>query len=83
MSTGERIAVPARSRALLERMIEQRDRISAQIDAVLEGVRTALDVPEGWQIVGLDQGFTPPSAPPLQSNGAQEEEVEEGDPAPR
>lgn len=75
------IAIPDKSRAVLEQLIEQRDRIGIQIEAVIMGVRTALDVPDDWQIASLAQGFVAPSAA-RQSNGAEQDEGKEGASAP-
>ena len=58
---GKSIAIPARSREVLERLIEQRDRIAGQMEAFIEGMRTALDVPEGWALRTLDEGFVAPA----------------------
>lgn len=55
------IALPAKSRELLRELVQQREHVNALLDAALAGVRTALDVPDGWQLVSLDAGFTPPA----------------------
>jgi hypothetical protein len=55
------IALPAKSRELLRELIQQREHVDALLEAALAGVRSALDVPDGWQLVSLDAGFTPPA----------------------
>jgi len=55
------IALPAKSRTLLRELIQQREHVDALLEAALAGVRSALDVPDGWTLVSLDAGFTPPA----------------------
>ena len=57
------IALPAKSRELLRELVQQREHVNALIEAALAGVRSALDVPDGWALVSLDAGFAPPAPP--------------------
>lgn len=56
------IALPVRSRELLDNLLRERERVNGLLEAALAGVRTALDVPEGWVLTSLEAGFAPPAA---------------------
>lgn len=58
---AERIAVPAKSKQLITDLIGQRDKVIGLIEAALAGVRSALDVPDGWVLQDLEAGFAPPA----------------------
>lgn len=58
---ADRIAVPAKSKLLLTNLIGERDKVIGLIDAALAGVRSALDVPDGWILQDLEAGFAPPA----------------------
>lgn len=68
----ERIAIPARSRVILERLITQRDSIVGQMEAFIEGMRTALDVPDGYVLRTVDEGFVAPTAPAEEQAAVEE-----------
>ena len=55
------IALPAKSRALLVELIQEQKRIAGLIEATISGIRSALDVPEGWALRTLDEGFVAPA----------------------
>lgn len=69
MSEQTTIALPQKARELLENLLRERERVNGMIDAALAGVRTALDVPDGWVMVSLDTGFAPPEPPPVDAHG--------------
>lgn len=71
MSTGERIAVPERSRRLLEELIKERERLNGLIEAAVQATRAALDVPDGWALRSLDEGFVAPDAGPEMELGKE------------
>jgi len=55
----KRIALPEQSRVLLERLNEQAQTANALLSAGMEGVRTALGVPDGWVLLSPQEGFGP------------------------
>jgi hypothetical protein len=45
------------ARALLERLIQERDAAISRLDVALLSMKAALGVPVEWQIRSLDEGF--------------------------
>ena len=58
------IALPAKSRALLVELIQEQKRIAGLIEATISGIRSALDVPDDYQLRTLDEGFVAPPEEP-------------------
>ena len=58
------IALPPRTRELLEGLLKEQQRINGLIEAAVQATRAALDVPDGWALRSLDEGFTAPEAGP-------------------
>lgn len=54
------IALPERTRARLEALLKQREQINSVIDATVLAVREALEVPDGYVLRSLDEGFVAP-----------------------
>lgn len=46
------------AKALLERLIQERDAASARLDVAVLSIKAALGVPVSWGIKSLDEGFT-------------------------
>jgi hypothetical protein len=49
--------LPPESKALLERLIIERDAAVSRLDVALLATKAALGVPTEWQIRSLDEGF--------------------------
>lgn len=47
------------ARALLERLIQERDAAVQRLDVALLSMKAALGVPPEWTIRSLDEGFVP------------------------
>ena len=58
------IALPPRTRELLADLLKEQQRINGLIEAAVQATRAALDVPDGWSLRSLDEGFTAPEAGP-------------------
>jgi anti-sigma-K factor RskA len=61
------IALPAKTRAILERALQEQQAMQAMIQQqqrhindLVEAAREMLDVPEGWRIENTAVGFVPP-----------------------
>ena len=46
------------AKALLERLIQERDAATQRLDVAIISMKAALGVPVEWQIRNLDEGFT-------------------------
>lgn len=57
---NDTVKLPGRTRELLENLIRERERINQLIEATVQATRAALDVPDGWQLTNLEQGFVAP-----------------------
>mgnify|MGYP007001816336 CR=1 FL=1 len=44
-----------------KKLIQEQKRIAGLIEATISGIRSALDVPEGWALRTLDEGFVAPA----------------------
>ena len=51
------IKLTPEARALLERLIQERDAAVSRLDVALLSMKAALGVPTEWQIRSLDEGF--------------------------
>jgi len=56
--TDKNIALPPESKALLERLIQERDAATQRLDVAIVATKAALGVPVEWGIRNLDEGFT-------------------------
>jgi hypothetical protein len=57
MVEGESIQLTPEAKALLERLIQERDAATARLDVALLSMKAALGVPVDWQIRNLNEGF--------------------------
>ena len=53
------ITLTPEARALLERLIQERDAAVQRLDVALLSMKAALGVPPDWTIRNLDEGFVP------------------------
>lgn len=53
------VTLTPEARALLERLIQERDAAVQRLDVALLSMKAALGVPPEWTIRSLDQGFVP------------------------
>ena len=51
------IKLTPEARALLERMLQERDQAAQRLDVAVLAIRAALGVPLDWQLRDLDEGF--------------------------
>jgi hypothetical protein len=51
------VPLPPESKALLERLIQERDAAVQRLDVAVLATKAALGVPVEWQIRSLDEGF--------------------------
>ena len=58
----EPIAIPTLTRARLEKLLQAKQALQAQIDSTIATVREVLDVPSDYTIAALDVGFVPAEA---------------------
>ncbi len=56
--TDKNIPLPPESKALLERLIQERDAATQRLDVAIVATKAALGVPVEWGIRNLDEGFT-------------------------
>jgi hypothetical protein len=61
------ITLTPEARALLERLIQERDAAVSRLDVALLAMKAALGVPVDWQIRSLDEGFTPDATAPTEA----------------
>jgi hypothetical protein len=54
---SEQIKLTPEARALLERLILERDGAVSRLDVALLAMKAALGVPVAWQLRNLDEGF--------------------------
>lgn len=55
------IALVPEAKALLERLIQERDAAIGRLDVALLSMKAALGVPVEWTIRDLNEGFVPPA----------------------
>lgn len=55
---SEPIKLTPEARALLERMVQERDAAVQRLDVAILAMKAALGVPVEWQLRDLDEGFT-------------------------
>lgn len=53
------VTLTPEARALLERLIQERDAAIQRLDVALLSMKAALGVPPEWTISSLDEGFIP------------------------
>ncbi len=53
------VPLPPESKALLERLIQERDAAVQRLDVAVIATKAALGVPVEWTIRSLDAGFVP------------------------
>ena len=58
MADKTNIPLPPESKALLERLIQERDAATQRLDVAIVATKAALGVPVEWGIRNLDEGFT-------------------------
>ena len=51
------IKLTPEAKALLERMLQERDQASQRLDVAVLAMRAALGVPLHWQLIDLEEGF--------------------------
>jgi hypothetical protein len=54
------IMLPPNTIARLEALLTQRQAVDAVIEATVATLREALDVPDGWQLRNVHEGFVAP-----------------------
>lgn len=52
------IKLTPEARALLERLVMERDTAAQRLDVAVLSMKAALGVPTDWQLRNLDEGFT-------------------------
>jgi hypothetical protein len=58
MTDKTSIPLPPEAKALLERLIQERDAATQRLDVAILSMKAALGVPVEWGIRNLDEGFT-------------------------
>jgi hypothetical protein len=54
---SEPIKLTPEARALLERMVQERDAAVSRLDVAILAMKAALGVPVAWQLRNLEEGF--------------------------